>query len=81
MPRLDEVAGLEGGFAHQGAQGLSPAQAAHARFGETHGLDCRAWVLGGGVIWITWGEALQERGRCGGPGSIRALRGGGFGQG
>jgi hypothetical protein len=42
---VDQVAGLQSGFAHQGAQGLGAAQAAHARFRETHELNCRAWAV------------------------------------
>ncbi len=35
--RVDQVAGLERGFAHQGAKRLGAAQAAHAHFRKRHG--------------------------------------------
>ena len=38
---VDQVAGLKGGFAHQGAQRLSAAEAAHAGFRKTHSANCR----------------------------------------
>ena len=38
---IDQVAGVDGGLADQGAKGFGAAEAAHPGFRETHGSDCR----------------------------------------
>jgi hypothetical protein len=39
--RVNQVAGLNCGFAHQRAQGFAAPQAAHAHLRKTHDEDCR----------------------------------------
>jgi hypothetical protein len=42
---VDQVAGLDGGFAHQGPQGFAAPEAAHPRFRENSWSDCSMWYL------------------------------------
>src|ERR1035441_2488926 len=42
---VDQVAGVERGFADEGPERFGAAQAAHPRFRKTHGVDCTSFFL------------------------------------